>query len=324
MKADIERGLKAGAAAWLITTFSICAVFLFIKGFSIATFSLFLLLPYLPLLMFSGLIFAIFYDKIPTNNSLSKGAVVFLILALFAVIYLHASRINVVGQSLTLIFSLIGFIFIPILFFSSYLPVTSLVIPIYFLVLGLLLGFFWDKFEATESSAVATAGGLAGYLKKHSWVIAPAMLSFFIIVVCILFVLDPCLMSFCPSKTVPEKCTFPVSLTCIDHSVSINSMTFILLNGAGRDMVVQSVTVSSTALGTGSGNDACGTPAGTINFTKDATATFTLNTAVSGGSCTFKNTGRDKNKYNITVTYSWVDSPTITHQLNGELLARKP
>ena len=137
-----------------------------------------------------------------------------------------------------------------------------------------------------------------------------------------------------PSTLLPEKCTFPVSLTCTDHKVAQTSITLILLNGAGRDMTVNRIAASSQALGTSNLGYGCQTgwlgrdvanPA--IQLRNGQTATFTLSTADNAGpptSCTYSDTGRDKNRYNISVFYNWSDSPTIQHVLTGELLGRKP
>ena len=141
-----------------------------------------------------------------------------------------------------------------------------------------------------------------------------------------------------PSTLLPEKCTFPVSLTCSDHSVSRTSITLVLLNGAGRDMLVRGVAATSDAL---RGGLACncnnslqgGATGATVALRNGQSATFTLSgtpggagaICTTGGTpCDYIDVGRDKNRYNITVRYSWMDSLTILHTLPGELLGRKP
>ncbi len=125
-----------------------------------------------------------------------------------------------------------------------------------------------------------------------------------------------------PATLLPEKCTFPVSISCTDFSIGASSITLILLNGAGRDMVVTSVSASSQALGDASGGQSCSTAAGNTTLRNGASTTFTLSTG--GAACTFSDTGRDKNRYNLSLNYAWLDSRSITHGANGELLARKP
>ncbi len=134
-----------------------------------------------------------------------------------------------------------------------------------------------------------------------------------------------------PSTLLPEKCTFPVSLTCSDHSVSATGITLVLLNGAGRDMLVRSVSATSDALVGGLACNCNNTAQGSVALRNGQSASFTL-TGANGGvpiapcltPCTYLDVGRDKNRYNITVRYSWMDSLTLYHSLPGELLGRKP
>ena len=136
-----------------------------------------------------------------------------------------------------------------------------------------------------------------------------------------------------PSTLLPEKCTFPVSLSCTDHQVSRTQITLILQNGAGRDISVSRISAASEALGglATTANLGCGcADIVTRTLRNGASATFVLLTPDAGATCTagganfctFRDTGRDKNRYNITLNYNWLDSPTITHQLSGELLGR--
>ncbi len=125
-----------------------------------------------------------------------------------------------------------------------------------------------------------------------------------------------------PSTLLPEKCAFPISLTCVDHEVGAASLILSLQNGGGRDMNIKWISASSEALGTGSVGVGCHTAAAVVlrNGEKNL---FKLDTGDVAGACDFRPTGRDKTRYNISVSYSWVDSPTITHSLSGELLAKK-
>ena len=157
-----------------------------------------------------------------------------------------------------------------------------------------------------------------------------------------------------PSTLLPEKCTFPVSLSCLDHSVTPTYVAVSLQNGAGRDMIIREVTVTGDALLNGGAcqtatigppansippilsgaiADTCGPSSGIgfdgcssgSLFRNGATNTITMITPHAGGGCTFNaNIGREKNKYNVTVFYSWADSTAILHSLSGELLARRP
>ncbi len=132
-----------------------------------------------------------------------------------------------------------------------------------------------------------------------------------------------------PSTLLPEKCTFPVSISCTDYSVLGTGLTFILQNGAGRDMIIKGVSATSEALGSGVLTCSCNNTAqGSVLLRNGASTSFSVITVPNGAcaatDCNFRDTGRDKNRYQINVTYSWLDSPTITHILPGELLGRKP
>ena len=150
-----------------------------------------------------------------------------------------------------------------------------------------------------------------------------------------------------PSTLLPEKCTFPVSLSCLDHTVTPTYVAVSLQNGAGRDMIIRAVTATSDALQNGgtcrtavnSGNippdntDTCLSSTGlgadgctaSSQLRNGETTIITMLTAHAGGSCDYNaNIGRDQNKYNITLFYSWSDSPNIVHSMSGELLAGRP
>ena len=147
-----------------------------------------------------------------------------------------------------------------------------------------------------------------------------------------------------PGGLLPEKCTFPVSVSCVDHSVTDGYIALTLQNGAGRELRLRGVTATGEALGVDNmcttnpnggvplNTDDCPTSAGIgdngcvggIQFVNGETKSITMayvGTTLNG--CTYVDAGREMNRYNITVYYSWGDSALITHQLSGELLARK-
>ena len=148
-----------------------------------------------------------------------------------------------------------------------------------------------------------------------------------------------------PGGLLPEKCTFPVSISCLDQSVSGTYLAVTLQNGAGREIRLRGMTATGDALGpdnmcTTNPNggapletDDCPTSAGVgdngcqsgFQFVNGETKSITL--AYEGNTlngCVYTDTGRDINRYNITLFYSWSDSNLIMHELSGELLARKP
>ena len=148
-----------------------------------------------------------------------------------------------------------------------------------------------------------------------------------------------------PGGLLPEKCTFPVSLSCTDHTVTATYIAVSLQNGAGRDLRIRGMTAIGDALGTdlsdnlnmcttkqGGGapldNDDCPDSSGLgINgcvggskFANGATTMITM----AEGACAYVDTGREQNRYNVTLFYSWADNAVIAHQMPGELLARTP
>ncbi len=144
-----------------------------------------------------------------------------------------------------------------------------------------------------------------------------------------------------PSTLLPEKCSFPVSVSCSDHVIGTGSLGVILQNGAGRDMKVLGMTATSEALiglcstegdskvpiitdscpvSSGLGLRGC---TGGATFRNGESKTISMSDDTFDR-CNFVETGRDKNRYNVTLFYTWLDSPGIVHQLPGELLARKP
>ncbi len=162
-----------------------------------------------------------------------------------------------------------------------------------------------------------------------------------------------------PANLLPEKCTFPAGVACNDFALEKDPSTMqdtvklVLQNGMGRDVLLRGATARGEALGdTGCttlvlgetpdlsseccppGDPPCdtwglGMSNGCVGgkvFRNGKSKTVIMAESLSAPTdytCSFEDTGRDKNKYNITVFYSWLDSPGITHTTSGELLARK-
>ncbi len=131
-----------------------------------------------------------------------------------------------------------------------------------------------------------------------------------------------------PSTLLPEKCTFPVSVNCIDHTVTASSVQLILLNGAGRDMKINDAGIMSEALQASATGTAytCSLKVSEKGQTlrNGQRTTLTLDNSLVATGCNYNPTGRDKNRYAINISYSWLDSQTTVHTLPGELLARGP
>jgi len=116
-----------------------------------------------------------------------------------------------------------------------------------------------------------------------------------------------------PANLLPEKCTFPVSLDCVDFVVSDEGVSVVLQNGAGRDIKVSSISFTSDAL-----SGVCESVGMDATLRNGEKAAFFAN-GLAG--CSFVDSGRSKNRYNVELIYSWLDSG-IEHDLAGELLAK--
>ncbi len=125
-----------------------------------------------------------------------------------------------------------------------------------------------------------------------------------------------------PTMLIPERCSFSAGMNCENYQVVSNQIVLVLQNSQGRDMLVSRVAASSDALGTGDLGVVCADNTA-VMLNDGERATFILDEPDVPGSCDYRETGRDKNAYDINISYSWQDSPAITHVLNGELLAKK-
>jgi hypothetical protein len=103
-----------------------------------------------------------------------------------------------------------------------------------------------------------------------------------------------------PQKFLPETCTMPSGVACLDSQVTETEATLVLQNAIGFDMSTVSVQLDT-------GGCTAATAASLANADK---ATFTLT------GCTF--TGGSRAKTNINMTYTNVDS-SLTHSLMGQL-----
>jgi len=117
-----------------------------------------------------------------------------------------------------------------------------------------------------------------------------------------------------PSQLLPEKCTLPIGFNCKDFRVNSSSIKVDIENGAGRGVRIFVINFTSDALGATEG------PCyftGSQDIANGAHNEFTAST----GNCTYSDTGRAKNRYNVEIIYRWLDS-SYNHTMNGELLAR--
>ncbi len=132
-----------------------------------------------------------------------------------------------------------------------------------------------------------------------------------------------------PATLLPEKCTLPIQLNCDNHRVTAtggfgggnDNIQIVLQNGAGRDIQMTSIAFSGDGIsGACTATAAAGTTAPADNA--QILPNGMKSTYITPATCNLVDTGRDKNRYDILVTYAWADSNTITHTFTGELLAR--
>ena len=126
-----------------------------------------------------------------------------------------------------------------------------------------------------------------------------------------------------PSDTgeLSYACIFPSHVLCTYDRFSPSQIKLTFENGAGRDMIITEVDASSKALDTKVNLGCCSTGAIYTILKNGAIAEFTLNKsdAACPNWCNVSNSRKGKNKYNITATYLWADSPTMSHQFSGVL-----
>ena len=143
-----------------------------------------------------------------------------------------------------------------------------------------------------------------------------------------------------------ERCNLPVPLTCKDFGVTNDRIELVLLNGGGRGMHIRSVTAWSEAFNN-SGEDenhACSwvKPGGDdeafllqngqelkfslTNSTQDIDTDGDNSTGNSdkAAGCPYYDTGKNRNRYNLKIKYSWPDTSNLTHTVDGELFANSP
>ena len=113
------------------------------------------------------------------------------------------------------------------------------------------------------------------------------------------------------ANLLPERCTFPVTLACVDHRVDggNNKITLQLQNGGGRGMNITNITVTGDGVSSTCQNN-------TVRSLQNGEqGTFVIS------SCTIADIGRPKNRYQVDVAFTWLGS-SLEHTLTGELLAK--
>jgi hypothetical protein len=214
-----------------------------------------------------------------------------------------------------LIFSFVPLAFFVLLilygFFSSFEPFRSFSAVLFplsllaFFFFGSIFGFFGILYGII---ALVRSRKFKGEGKKEA---ITAFVASLVSVLIILLVASYFGMFHQP-EGVNERCQFPASFYCTDFDVTSKSISLTFQNDGGKDMVLSSIVATSDAV-----NGSC-IFYSAVTLPNGEKNTFSL------ANCNYVDSGRDKNLYHLNVTYSWADSPTISHQLVGELLAKRP
>ncbi|MBI3034458.1 hypothetical protein HYY72_04830 [Candidatus Woesearchaeota archaeon] len=113
-----------------------------------------------------------------------------------------------------------------------------------------------------------------------------------------------------PDSLLPGKCTLPVGFSCSDYSITEHSIMLKIQNNAGRDILIQNINITSDALA-----NPCNNPFSTTLKNSDITSFLVVG-------CPPANTGRDKSRYRVVITYQYTDS-NVQHTAYGELLGKR-
>lgn len=131
--------------------------------------------------------------------------------------------------------------------------------------------------------------------------------------------------TYSEANIVENYCIFPVQINCMGLTILPSSLRLVIFNGAGRDMNITGIYASSEAIETGNAKDACSLePSSPVLIKNQERQTFELShLQFSSSPCTYRENGRNKHGYNITVSYRW-DAPNADpHNITGHALATK-
>ena len=120
-----------------------------------------------------------------------------------------------------------------------------------------------------------------------------------------------------PDRFLPEKCTMPSGVACLDFSVNAasNSITLSLQNAAGFDMSSAALNISDL---TPAGLSCTQSPMGTGSVANGQKENIVVNcTGISALSANTKIRGKISLTYTNTAT-------TLAHEAIGEIIAKRP
>ena len=105
-----------------------------------------------------------------------------------------------------------------------------------------------------------------------------------------------------PTKFLPEKCTMPSGIPCIDSTTTTSGITLVLQNSAGFDMSGVSVSLTGTGC--------TGTAAGPSSLNNGDKGTYTVSCVLTSGT---------QYKGSINVSYTNLNSG-VAHDATGEII----
>ncbi len=128
-----------------------------------------------------------------------------------------------------------------------------------------------------------------------------------------------------PTNILPDRCTFPITLTCSDYLVkgsfggtNDDSVGMVLVNNGGKDLTITGFNVSGTAI-----LNPCGlTAPSVITPVLPITLGSGQEQSITITGCNLAASGKKKDKYIVTVQYNLVGS-TFVKTLQGELLTKR-
>ena len=114
----------------------------------------------------------------------------------------------------------------------------------------------------------------------------------------------------------PDECDFLALVSCVDYEVAGNGISLLVRNGANRDLIIRNISASSEAL-----SGSCGfSEGGRVVLRSGERRQVRLN---SDG-CGFRDTNDDKNSYGLNLSYSWRETPLVTENVIGQMVANEP
>ena len=115
-----------------------------------------------------------------------------------------------------------------------------------------------------------------------------------------------------PDSMLPEQCSLPFQLACMDFKVTESSITIEVQNNFGRDMQLKKVEFLSPSIDGSCIKDFSSSPLTLSKYDR---------LSITTDNCVIQKTGRAKEKFDIIIQYNWVNSSTI-HSFNGKLVSK--